>query len=149
MAILQSIAGFLYQVQVLATCKYDTYFFAHPLRLNKLTLYSHLVDAYLPDIGRSVGDQKMTSFTSKFVMLQFSAQALFLVLIIGLSLALKLNDVLTAQVSQGIDVVLLIIGFTIAWRIMPKVPKRHELPSGRSLITAGFVQNWKTLIGIK
>jgi len=124
MAILQSIAGFLYQVQVLAT-------------------YS-----YLPDIGRLVDEQKMTSFTSKFIMLQFSAQALFLVLIIGLSLALKLNDVLSAQVSQGINVVVLVIGFTIAWRMMPKVPKRHDIPPGRSLITAGFVQNFKTFIGI-
>jgi len=124
MAVLQSIAGFLYEVQKLATY------------------------AYLPDIGRLVDERKMTSFTSTFAMLQFSAQAVFLVLIIAISLALKLGDVLTAQVSQGIDVVVLIIGFTIAWRMFPRVPQRHKLPAGRSLISAGFIQNWKTFIGI-
>jgi len=124
MAILQSIAGFLYQVQVLATY------------------------AYLPDIGRQVEDHKMTSFTSKFTMLQFTAQAVFLLLIIILSIALNLNDVTTAQVSQGADVLILIVGFTTAWRMCPRVAHRHELPAGKSLITAGFFQNWKTFKGI-
>lgn len=51
MAVLQAIAGFVYQVEVLATY------------------------AYLPEIARAVGEKIMTEFTSTFVMLQFSAQA--------------------------------------------------------------------------
>jgi len=124
MAILQSIAGWLYQVQVLATY------------------------AYLPDIGRKVEDHIMTTFTSKFTMLQFTGQAAFLVLVIVLSVALGLNDVVTAQVSQGLNVLILIPGFAIAWRMMPRVPQRRELSAGKSLITAGFFQNWKTFKGI-
>ena len=82
-------------------------------------------------------------------MLQFTAQAVFLLLIIILSMALNLNDVTTAQVSQGADVLILIVGFTTAWRMCPRVAHRHELPTGKSLITAGFFQNWKTFKGIK
>jgi hypothetical protein len=65
------LSGFIYQVEVLATY------------------------AYLPEIARAVGEKIMTQFTSSFVMLQFSAQALFLIVVIVISGAIGLNDVNT------------------------------------------------------
>lgn len=124
MAILQAIAGFLYQVQVLATY------------------------AYLPDIGRLIDDKKMATFTSRFTMIQFTAQMLFLIVVIALSISLKLGNTSTAQVSQGIDSAIIIIGFPTAWRMFPSVPQKHKLPEGKSIVTAGFIQNWKTFVGI-
>lgn len=77
-------------------------------------------------------------------MVQFGSQALFLLVVVGISMGLSLDDVHTAQVSQGINSVNIIISFTLAWRLLPKVPPRNVLEEGKSLIWQGFVQNWKT-----
>jgi MFS-type transporter involved in bile tolerance (Atg22 family) len=84
------------------------------------------------------------SDTATFTMSQFGAQASFLAVIIVISIALGLGDVTTAQVSQGINTVWIVIGFYFGWKYMPTVGMNHALPEGRSLLTQGFVQNWQT-----
>lgn len=79
-----------------------------------------------------------------FVMMQFSAQALFLILVIAIAFPFGLNDVRTAQLSQGINVVWISIGFFFGWKILPDVPSRHERHKGHSLWMEGFKQVWKT-----
>lgn len=116
MMILQAIAGFLYQVEVLSTY------------------------AYLPDIARIVGEKTMTRHTATFVMSQFSSQASFLLVVVVLSIVLEFDDVMTARVSQGINVVWIAIFFSAGWYFIPAVPAAHDLPEGRSLFTQGFVQ---------
>ncbi|KAL7542812.1 hypothetical protein ACHAXR_012126 [Thalassiosira sp. AJA248-18] len=123
MAILQALNGFMYMVQVLA------------------------VYAYLPDIGREVGARKMTWFSALFTMCQFGAQSTFLVVNIALSIALGTGDVVTAQISQGICVLWLIVTFVPGWKKMPSVPALHERTSG-SLVRLGFSKNWQTMVGI-
>lgn len=54
------------------------------------------------------------------------------------------NSVHTAQLSQGINVVWISIGFFIGWKILPDVPSRHKMQEGHSLWTEGFKQVWKT-----
>lgn len=120
MAILQAIAGFIYQVEVLATY------------------------AYLPEIARAVGEKIMTQFTSSFVMLQFSAQALFLIVVIVISGAIGLNDVNTGQLSQAINVVWISMGFYFGWKVLPSRPSRHDLPDHHYIYTEGFKQVWRT-----
>ncbi|GAX17521.1 hypothetical protein FisN_18Lh166 [Fistulifera solaris] len=120
MAMLQALAGFLYQVQVLA------------------------VYAYLPEIATTVGQQIMTQQTALFTMTQFGAQCLFLIVVIAISIASGLDDVNTAQVSQGIDVVWTGSFFYWGWRLLPNVPPRHVLPEGRLLLTEGFSRVYHT-----
>jgi UMF1 family MFS transporter len=123
MALLQAAAGFVYQIQVLATY------------------------AYLPELAAEVGEKTMTKLSSKLIMFQFSAQAGFLLLISVLAFVLKLTDVLTAQVSQAINCCWILVAFGIGWcKLLPKVGTNHErLPEGTSnLFSAGFAQLWRT-----
>lgn len=120
MAILQAVAGCLYQV---------------------LTLASY---AYLPDIARQVPGETMARFTSFFSMAQFSCQTAFLVLVVALAFALETDDVTTAQMSQATNAVIIMLPFTLGWRGLPRVGPRNTLEEGKSLVWQGFAQNWKT-----
>lgn len=77
-------------------------------------------------------------------MVQYSCQLFFLLLIIGLSLGLDWSDVFMAQFSQGVNTVTVSISFYTAWKLMPKIPARHVVPQGKSLLLQGFRQNWQT-----
>lgn len=125
MAILQAVAGFLLEVQVLASY------------------------AYLPTISREVGEKTMTRYTATFTMVQFAAQALFLISVIVFSLALGFGNVKTAQLSQAISALWAGIGFAIGWMLLPSVPATNLLPEGHSLLTEGFVQVYRTALKIR
>mmetsp|Transcript_11888 Transcript_11888/g.16876 ORF Transcript_11888/g.16876 Transcript_11888/m.16876 type:complete len:504 (+) Transcript_11888:119-1630(+) len=120
MAILQAVAAFVYQAEVLSTY------------------------AYLPDTSRIVGEATMTGYTAKFTQVQFSAQMLFLIVVIGISIAMGFDDVETAHVGQSVLVLWSTIWFAIGWKCMPSMPARRELPEGHAMITEGFRQNWRT-----
>ena len=148
MSVLQGIAGFLYQAQVIATF------------------------AYLPVIARAVGQATMThceyfklmmihacctrktnllfvlsciyTVTSTFMFMQLSSQVLFLVVVIGLSIAFGFNDVQTGQLSQGINTFWSGLAFYIGWRTLPSVPAARELPENKTLFTLSFAQVWQT-----
>lgn len=120
MAVLQAIQGCFYQVQVLAS-------------------YS-----YLSTMSREVSGTTMANYSSTFTMVQFGSQALFLLVVVGISMGLHMDDVRTAQLSQAINTVSILISFTLGWRLLPQVPPQHFLQKGESLIWQGFVQNWRT-----
>ena len=79
-----------------------------------------------------------------FTITQFSAQAMFLVLVIAVSLSLQLNDVHTGRLSQGCNALIASTSFFYGWNLMPRVPAKHTLPEGRWMLAQGFVQNWDT-----
>jgi MFS-type transporter involved in bile tolerance (Atg22 family) len=81
-------------------------------------------------------------------MIQFSAQALYLIVVAGLAFLLHLNDVHTAQLSQGINVFWISVIFFIGWKMLPDVPSRHEMHKDRSIWTEGFKQIWHTSVSI-
>lgn len=81
-------------------------------------------------------------------MLQFGAQALFLLVIIAVSIGIGLNDVQTGMCSQAINVVWISIGFYFGWRVLPSRPSRHELPEGHNIWTEGFKDVWRTAVKI-
>ena len=76
--------------------------------------------------------------------MQFSAQAIFLAIVIAISLGLKLDDVQTARLSQAFNTVTVSVSFYCGWKLMPSVPAKHVVPEGRWMLTQGFVQNWNT-----
>lgn len=121
MLILQAIAGFFYQIQVVA-------------------VYSYLVD-----MARQLGEAKMNGFSSTFTSIQFSSQAGFLLIVTVISIVIKSSSVVTAQISQGINTLCAILLFGFGWfKYMTPRPAAKELREGRSLLLAGFRQNLST-----
>jgi hypothetical protein len=85
------------------------------------------------------------SVQSDFTMVQFISQILFLVLVLAVNTALGLTgggyeDVKSAQVSQALNAVWIIIAFGLSWRLMDHVPAARQLPADRSVWTAGIRQ---------
>ena len=124
MAMLQALAAFVYQVQVLATY------------------------AYLPDLASKVGQSSMTKFTSIFLITQFASGLFFLLLISIVSMVVGLSDVTTAQMSQAINFVWVSMFFVIGWKYLPNVDTLQKIPEGRSIYSAGFVKIANSAIGI-
>jgi len=122
MGVLQAIAAFIYQLQVV------------------------VVFAYLPDIAREVGELTMTRFSSRFSAVQYFSSVIFLVIVTAISIGLgaKSSDVLTSQISQGLNTVTSIILFGIGWSRLTQRPAVRELPEGHSLLLQGFRQIWNT-----
>ena len=84
--------------------------------------------------------------TSTFTMTQFGSQALFLFVVIILSLILGTSTVVTAQMSQSINVVWSGIFFYISWRYyFEEVPPNHDPPQDTSLFVQSFKQLWHTV----
>ena len=120
MALMQALLGFFYQVQNL--CAFS----------------------FFPSIAATVGQAKMTNFSSLFTMTQFSAQASFLLVVVVVSFSLGLKDVNTAKVSQALSTLVVGTTFYTGWKLLPQVPAKHTVPEGKSIWTQGFVQNWQT-----
>lgn len=125
MAMLQAIAAFIYQVQVLATY------------------------AYLPDLASKVGQSSMTKFTSIFLITQFASGLVFLLLISIVAMVLGMSDVTTAQMSQAVNFVWVSIAFGFGWNYLPNVGSLQKIPEKRSIYSAGFVKLASSAIGIK
>jgi len=125
MAILQAVAAFLYQIVITTTY------------------------AYFPELSDEVGEKIIKNISPKLTMLQFGTQGLFVVLVIGISMALSADDVLIGQISQGINAVFLVLTFGYGWIVfLPKVKAKSNLSDGQSLWTAGFTQIFHTLTHI-
>jgi len=124
MGILQAIAAFLFQVVVL------------------------VVYSFFPYVARIVGKDSIAKHTVTWTMTQFFTQAMFIVLVIVVSIAFNTNDVVIAHISQALCIVCISPLFYLGWRLFPKMPKSHELPEGHSLLTEGFRQNWRTIKNI-
>lgn len=127
MAILQAVAGCVLNVQNLATY------------------------AYLPELKRGVDESTMNRFTGWFQAIQFGAQMVFLIVIVMVGQFLGLDTVQTAQVSQGMLVLILIWSSYRSWgQLLGPKPATHELPEGHSsLWSEGFRQVWRTLSKLK
>ena len=125
MSILQALNGFLFQA---------------------LELISF---AYLPEIKRVVGEAIMTSYSSLFYSRAFCMQALFVVIVIGLSVLFNVDDVVTGQISQATNVVLSGTFFSISFNFFtPKDSRRESPKGGQSLLNAGFKNLLQTTKGL-
>ena len=101
--------------------------------------------AYLPDIAREVGERKMAKFTGSFQMVQFGCQALFLVVVAGITFALKPTTVEVGQISQGLNTFSTLVLFGIGWFCyLEPVDAVRKLPEGHNMLLEGFKNNFKT-----
>lgn len=152
----------IYLTAVPAACGFY-YFFRFLLCMDRVPMlllqavavvfyYAQLVSlyAYLPEMKRDVGQEKMAGFTSSFQSIQFGTQAGFLVVIAGIVFAVKSGAVLTAQISQGVNTVCVSIFLSVGWlKYLGSRKAVRELPEGHSLILEGFRTNFKTMVNIQ
>lgn len=124
MAVLQSLQGFLFNVQYLTT------------------------NAYAPELAREVGESTMTTFVSRIGGLSFLSQLLFAVLVVAVSFPFDLSSVQTSWLAQGICVLWTGLAFVWGWVLLPRAPASHVQPENASLLTLGFVQIYHTICKI-
>ncbi|KAL3921263.1 MAG: hypothetical protein SGILL_002838 [Bacillariaceae sp.] len=127
MAILQAIAGVLFEFHFLLSV------------------------SYLPDIIRyDVNYEVMNRFNRAFFGLQFGGQMVFLLIVVGVSSWIIPNvtdpwgSVTTAQFGQGVSSAALLVVLPLAWTWFPRTKAKHKLPEGHSLVFEGFRQNYRT-----
>lgn len=88
----------------------------------------------------------MTHNTKWFTFIQFFSQILFLIVVIVVGSALRMDTVESGQAGQLFVSVVGIPTFTYAWGWkLPNRAARRELPEGSSLWLEGFRQNWRTV----
>eukprot|EP00979_Chaetoceros_neogracilis_P015718 scaffold6447_cov278-Chaetoceros_neogracile.AAC.1 len=124
MIILQSINGFMFQVVTLASY------------------------GYLPEIAATIDEQTLKWYSSLYYMFFFGHQVLFLVVIAAITIIFATSDVLTAQISQGIDATVTGGYFVLTWYYFTKREAKAKLPEGSSLVGAGFKQVFHTAKGL-
>jgi MFS-type transporter involved in bile tolerance (Atg22 family) len=124
MAVLQAIAGFVYQIQVVS------------------------VYAYLPETARIVGQTRMNTLTGIFSMSQFFSSASYTVIVLLLFGIASLTTVTGAMAGQALSAAYCIIFFTFGWKCMPHRESKRVLETGQSILTAGFKQNFNTAVSI-
>ena len=124
MSILQAINGFLFHV------------------LN-LTAY-----AYLPEIGRDVGEETMNKYSSGYFMSIFGTECVYAVVVLALAVALSLSNVHLAMVGQAVNVPVSGSLYFLAWRYFTPKDAKRKLEPNESVCTSGFIQVFKTAKGI-
>ncbi|KAK1733261.1 autophagy-related protein 22 [Skeletonema marinoi] len=107
--------------------------------------------AYLPEICELVGQEKHSKYTARFTAKQFTIQALFLMLVGGLSFAFGIakNSTYTARMAMGLNSFFIAILFGVGWhKYMPSRPASRPLPEGlrscTSVVVYGLKQNIAT-----
>ena len=90
----------------------------------------------------------MNSYTSTWSLSQFASQASFNAVIIIVVHVRKLSTVHASMFCQGMTFLFCVIFFSWAWFLLGKRPRRHVVPKGKSILFAGFAQNWKTFKNI-
>jgi UMF1 family MFS transporter len=107
--------------------------------------------AYLPELTKD--DAELTSITASSNMWQFFTQVIYLMVVIGASMALGFTaegyvngDVHTAVLSQSLVSLYAGFMFIYSWKYcMKKRPALHKLPQGESLVSIGPKQIAKTV----
>lgn len=120
MSILQALNGFIFQVVTLASF------------------------AYLPEIGRVVGEDTMNKYFAEWAVARIIFQLVYMVIVIGSSIGFSLDDIRTAQLSQALNVVLSGLCFYYGWKYMQEKEAKNELSNNESIFSVGFVQVFQT-----
>ena len=125
MAVLQAINGFNYSALAVAA------------------------NAYLPEIRREIGEETTSVYSSKYYMFMFGIEALYLIVVVAVSIALfDSDDVLTAQFGQAFDVLVSGSFYALAFYFFTEKEARRTLAEGQSLTIAGIRQVCVTIAGI-
>ena len=125
MAILQAIAGFIYDIYLLVTF------------------------AYLPEISRNIEHKAFQWYTSKVYIGTYTQSVIFIGIVVAASRFFNLGDVKTAHVGQGIVVLINIIVQGLSWHYFEEREPSRALQFGRSLFVAGFREVYQTAKGLR
>lgn len=105
--------------------------------------------AYLPELSNSV--ERLNQYTQSFTVLSFGSMVLYLAGVVGVASVAGFgdDDIAVAQLGQSVSFVVSSVFLYLAWgRLLKSRPAARELPPGKSLWTAGFIQVYHTSIHI-
>jgi UMF1 family MFS transporter len=105
--------------------------------------------AYLPELSTS--DVILNQYTQSFTVLSFGSMVLYLGGVIGVASLAGFgdDDIATAQLGISVAFVVSSVTLYLSWgRLLKERPAARELPAGKSLWTAGFIQVYHTSIYI-
>jgi hypothetical protein len=74
--------------------------------------------AYILNIATDLGEDTMTRYVPRIHMNSFISALVFLILIIGISILFQLDDVNTAQMSQGVSALIAGCFYTLGWYLV-------------------------------
>lgn len=105
--------------------------------------------AYLPELTDS--EERLNGYTQSFTVLSYGSMVIYLVVVIGAAsiAGMGSNDIFTARLGQSISCAICCVTLFLAWGLLlQKRPALRELPTDRSLWSAGFVQVFQTSLHI-
>ena len=128
------------------TISLDTWFACLVLEmLGGFTLIMHFmaVMAYLPDLTEV--EYELTHYTSRFNIVMYMVQLVYVVFLIGMTYGIGLNTVETARVAAAGAFVIAAVLFLYSWTFLfRKRPALSKVEEGDHLLTSGFKQLWRT-----
>jgi len=103
--------------------------------------------AYLPDLTEVEAD--LAHLTSRFNMVQYTFQLVYVFIVIGLVFGLQANTVKTAQMAAALAFAVSAIFMGYSWTFLfRKRPALSKVPEGENIISTGFKQIGKTAVKI-
>jgi len=151
--ILAALVTIIIQATQIGTFQSTWFVMAILQTINVFINWVHLLASfsYLPEIAADVGEELMIKYNAEYYVGMFGMEIFYLVLCIGIGIALGLgdNDEATARLGQIVNVIVSGLFYYIAWYFFTSAPARRKLDKGESIVTAGFVQVFKTAKGIK
>ncbi|KAL7476434.1 hypothetical protein ACHAW6_002299 [Cyclotella cf. meneghiniana] len=101
------------------------------------------VMAYLPDLTHDTTE--MAHYTAMFMTRQYFVQGMYSTIIVAVTFSIKLTDIQTAKLGNGLAFSWGVICFGYGWLFLfRKRPKLRDVPDGQNLVTTGFRQLWTT-----
>jgi MFS-type transporter involved in bile tolerance (Atg22 family) len=118
-AVLQIVAGFLFNFHLTATY------------------------AYISELSSDSTIQ--SNYNSSFYVTLYVSSLLFLATVLGSSYIFHLNDIGTSRISQCVTTIVCATSFTIAWKYyFTNRPARSQVPDGMNLVSCGIMKAFQT-----
>jgi MFS transporter, UMF1 family len=106
----------------------------------------HITGSYAYISELTTDPTKLSRYNSSFFTTLFIVMVTFLIVVVGISMILGVDDVGTARISQILVTIVCTVSWSIAWLYyFQDRPAASQVPEGMSLLTCGFRKNIDTV----
>ena len=103
--------------------------------------------AYLPELTDC--EERLSQYQQNFTIVSFGSMIVYLLVVVGIATYAGLGDIGTARMATAISFVVCSSFLFVAWGpLLRWRPAAREIPEGRPVCVAGFVQVYHTMIHI-
>jgi len=105
--------------------------------------------AYLPELTDS--EERLNQYNKSFNAASFSSMVVYVLITVGIAnyAGFGDDDVAVAQLGTAIAFAVCCVLLSAAWGpLLQKRPAARDLPEGQSLWTAGFIQNYHSIVHV-